>query len=84
MQIALLCTYYIVICGLSGCTVFPTLSHKQHDLRGKKNIDHELYVVILSTCSVKYALFFVYFNATNPLNGFSEKTSNQILEKSIQ
>jgi hypothetical protein len=27
--------YYIVICGLSGSTIFLTLSHKRHDLRKK-------------------------------------------------
>jgi len=26
---------YIVICGLSDCTVFSTLSHKRHDVRKK-------------------------------------------------
>jgi len=25
-----------VICGLSGCTTFSTLSHKRHDFRRKK------------------------------------------------
>ena len=29
-------TYYIVICCLSGSTVFLTLSHKWHDFRGEK------------------------------------------------
>ena len=28
-------TRHIVICGLSCSTVFPTLSHKRHDLREK-------------------------------------------------
>jgi len=28
--------YYIVISGLSGCTIFLTLSHKRHDFRKKK------------------------------------------------
>jgi len=26
-------TYYIPICGLSGCAIFFTLSHKRHDFR---------------------------------------------------
>jgi hypothetical protein len=26
-------SYYIVICGLSGCTIFSTLFHKWHDFR---------------------------------------------------
>jgi len=25
--------YYIVICGLSSCTIFSTLCHKWHDFR---------------------------------------------------
>ena len=31
---------HIVIYGLSGCTVqyFSTLSHKRHDIRGKKKL----------------------------------------------
>jgi uncharacterized integral membrane protein len=35
--------YYIVIvvCGLSGCAIFVTLSHKRHDfLEKKKKIEH--------------------------------------------
>jgi len=36
----------IVICGLSG---FPTLSHKRHDFRGKKFIEHKMCVLIFST-----------------------------------
>ena len=28
----------IVICGLPGSAVFPTLSHKRHDLRSKQRI----------------------------------------------
>ena len=27
---------HIVICSLSGCTIFSTLSHKEHDFRKKK------------------------------------------------
>ena len=26
-----MCMRHIVICGFSGCTIFYTLSHKQHD-----------------------------------------------------
>jgi len=29
-------SYYIVICGLPGCTVFSTFFRKRHDVRGKK------------------------------------------------
>jgi len=28
--------HYIVVCGLSGSTIFSTLSHKWHDLWGKR------------------------------------------------
>jgi hypothetical protein len=35
---------HIAICGLSGCTIFCTLSHKQHDF-GKKVIEHKIYFV---------------------------------------
>jgi len=31
--------YYIVICGLTGCTFFSTLSHKENDFR--KNISEQ-------------------------------------------
>jgi hypothetical protein len=34
--------YYIVVCGLSGYTVFSTLSRKRHDFRGKKFIEPEI------------------------------------------
>jgi len=33
--------YYIVIRGLSGFTIFPTLSHKRHDFR-EKCIEHKM------------------------------------------
>ena len=39
--------YYIVICGLSGCTLFFTLSHEQHDFQKKKLLS--LCVLIFST-----------------------------------
>ena len=38
-------SYYIVICGLFGCTVFFTLSHKRHAIRGRKVIEHEMCVL---------------------------------------
>ena len=40
--------YYIVICGLAGCTIFSTLSNKRHDF-GRKVIEYETCVLILST-----------------------------------
>jgi hypothetical protein len=33
---------HIAICGLTGCTIFCTLSDKQHDFRGKKIIEHKM------------------------------------------
>jgi len=35
----LACAVLSVICGLSGCTIFPTLSHNRHDCRGKKALN---------------------------------------------
>jgi hypothetical protein len=35
--------YYIFICGLCGCTIFSTLSHKWHNFQGKKStIEHKM------------------------------------------
>ena len=42
---------HIVICGLSGSTIFSTLSHKRSDLRAKVT-EHKMCVVIFSTTSV--------------------------------
>jgi hypothetical protein len=39
---------YIVICGLSGPTMFFHISHKWHDFR-KKVIEHKMCVLIFST-----------------------------------
>jgi len=41
-----------VICGMSGCAVFTTLSHERHDLQEKKIIEHKMRVFILSTTFV--------------------------------
>jgi len=42
---------HIVICGLSGFTLFSTLSHKQHDCR--KNVTKQkMFVSIFSTIFV--------------------------------
>jgi len=35
-------SYYIVICGLSGCTVFSIFFHRRRDVRGKKGIQHRM------------------------------------------
>jgi len=40
----------IIDLGLSGCTIFSTVSHKWHDFRRKKNvIEHKMRVLIFST-----------------------------------
>jgi len=42
----------IVICGLSvSTTCFPYFSHKRHDFRKKKKIEHKTLVFIFSTNS---------------------------------
>jgi len=44
---------HIVICGLSGSEIcFSTLSHKQHDFREKKIIEHKTCFVISYTTYV--------------------------------
>ena len=40
--------YYMLICGLSGCTIFSTLSHKRHDFR-KNVIERKMCILIFST-----------------------------------
>jgi hypothetical protein len=40
--------FYIMICGLSGCTIFSILSHKRHDFR-KDVIENKTCVLIFST-----------------------------------
>jgi hypothetical protein len=42
---------HIVICDLSGSTVFSTVSHKRHDFR-KKVTEHKMCVLIFSTTFV--------------------------------
>ena len=39
--------YYSVIYGVSGSTIFSTLSHKRHDCRGEKAIEHKSKVIPL-------------------------------------
>ena len=43
--------HHIVICGLSGPTIFSALSHKRDDLR-KKVTEHKMCVLIFSTTFV--------------------------------
>ena len=42
---------HIVICGLSGCTVFSVLSHTRHDFQ-RKIPEHKMCVLIFSTTFV--------------------------------
>jgi hypothetical protein len=44
-------TRHIAICGLSRSTIFPTLSHKQHDFR-EKVTERKIGVSIFSTTFV--------------------------------
>ena len=39
---------HVVICGLSGSTIFLTLSHKRHDFRNKV-AEHKMCVLIFCT-----------------------------------
>jgi serine kinase of HPr protein (carbohydrate metabolism regulator) len=39
----------VVICGLSGPKYFSTLSHKEHNFRKKKLLEHKTRVLIFST-----------------------------------
>ena len=43
--------YYIAICGLSGTTIFSTLSRKRHNFR-EKCIEHKMCVLVFSTTFV--------------------------------
>jgi len=48
---------HIVICGLSGSTIFfSTLSHKRYDF-GKKIIEHKMYFDFLYYVCVKHFSF---------------------------
>jgi len=50
--------YYVVICGLSGCTVFSTLSRKWHDFREKKallNIKDVLIFTTIFVCNISHS-----------------------------
>ena len=40
---------HTVLCGLSGCTNFPTMFQKGHEFRKKKVIESKIYVLIFST-----------------------------------
>jgi hypothetical protein len=42
----------VVICGLPGSKILFPRSHKRHDFRGKKVIEHKMCVLIYSANSV--------------------------------
>ena len=45
--------HHIVICGLSGSSVFSHISHKRHNFQKKKKVmQHKLSIFIFSTISV--------------------------------
>jgi hypothetical protein len=59
--------YYIVICGLSGCSIFSTLSHKWHDFRKK-------------LLNIKYMFWFFYTSFVRNLS-HSKKNSARCYHK---
>ena len=40
---------YIIICGLSGCTIFSTLSHKWHNFRRKRLLNTNCVLIFSAT-----------------------------------
>jgi hypothetical protein len=44
---------HIVICALPGLPYFPTLSHKRHDFRMKKVVEHQMFVLISAQIVVR-------------------------------
>ena len=50
--------YFIVICGLSGCTIFlPHENYKGHDFRGKKILNRKVCFDFPYKSSLKYLFF---------------------------
>ena len=49
--------YHTVTCGLSGFTIFSTLSHKRHIFRKKEVIVHKFYVLTFLTILSEIFLF---------------------------
>jgi hypothetical protein len=47
----------IVICSLSGCTINSTLSHKWHDFRKRKGIEHKVCFHLLCNFSLRHSSF---------------------------
>jgi len=47
---------HVVICGLSGSTIFSTLSHKQQDFRKKKVMEIKMCVFSLQRLSETFLI----------------------------
>jgi len=48
----------IVICDLPRSTTFSTLSHKRHDFRKKKVMEHEMCVLVFPKTCLKHLSFY--------------------------
>jgi len=85
--------FWVCVYGLSGCTMFSTLSHERHDFR-KNIIGHKIFILIFSTsfvsnishCKknwVRYYYYYYYCYIPRPsfhiLNKL--KFSRQVFEK---
>jgi hypothetical protein len=74
---------YVVICGLSGCTIFSTLSHKRHDFRDEKNYctRNVCFDVFYNFCLKRFSLY-EERNGTYSAFGKSRCTYKRCLEVS--
>jgi hypothetical protein len=73
-----------VICGLSGYTLFSTLSHKPHDSR-KNRTDSKMFVLISSTtCDWNISCTQVFMWSCISLIGFQKILKNKLSQKPVQ
>ena len=85
--------YFIVICGLSGCTIFlPHENYKGHDFRGKKYGIEKCVLIFLTNLPWKICLFKDYtarisfkilMNLNFILTDFRKTVKYQISWKSV-